>query len=376
MLPYTGDYIEHIDNNINDFKYYTFTPRPLMHGDMYKMDDELSALLIEAHRNIGFLEGLLKYAPNKDAFSELMQLKECAYSLMIDYDSPTFQNVLVSLGSGKGDIAPITNLELAYKVARDRTISALDLSKLCGIALYGDAADKTVGVRDKQTFLLGVRTNLKAYNPTAPDAVLQALADISAYIYNDKDTDPLIKVALVHYQFEMIHPFEQYNGIVGRIIVPMVLKDIIDEALPLISLSEYLYYNKNSYFDLLRTTQYSGGYIRWIKFFVNALDEIARRSAKLLVQYENAILEAEQRIKDSTPSSKSIWSVYNYLKRFPISSISCAIEQTSFSFNSVSKAMQIMKETGIVQESDGVRNRIWEYTEVVRLLLNQPSCEG
>ncbi len=202
------------------------------------------------------------------------------------------------------------------------------------------------------------------------------MADISAYIYNDKDTDPLIKPALVHYQFEMIHPFEQYNGIVGRIIVPMVLRDIIDEALPLISLSEYLYHNKNSYFDLLRTTQYSGGYIRWIKFFVNALDEIARRSAKLLVQYKNAILEAEQRIKDSTPSSKSIWSVYNYLKRFPISSISCAIEQTSFSFNSVSKAMQIMKETGIVQESDGVRNRIWEYTEVVRLLLNQSSCEG
>ncbi len=109
---------------------------------------------------------------------------------------------------------------------------------------------------------------------------------------------------------------------------------------------------------------------------MNALDEIARRSAKLLVQYENAILEAEQRIKDSTPSSKSVWSVYNYLKRFPISSISCAIEQTSFSFNSISKAMQIMKETGIVQDSDRVRNRIWEYTAVVRLLLNQPSCEG
>jgi Fic family protein len=61
---------------------------------------------------------------------------------------------------------------------------------------------------------LGARTNLKSYNPTAPDAVLPALADISAYLYNDKDTDPLIKAALVHYQFEMIHPFEQYNGIV------------------------------------------------------------------------------------------------------------------------------------------------------------------
>lgn len=79
---------------------------------------------------------------------------------------------------------------------------------------------KRLGDRDKQTLLLGVRTNLNTYNPTDPDAVLQALADISVYLYNDKDTDPLIKAALVHYQFEMVHQ----NGIVGRIIVPMILR--------------------------------------------------------------------------------------------------------------------------------------------------------
>lgn len=65
-----------------------------MQGDMYKMNDELYALLIEAHWNIGFLDGLFKYAPNKDAFIEFMQLKECTYSLMVDYDSPNFKEVL------------------------------------------------------------------------------------------------------------------------------------------------------------------------------------------------------------------------------------------------------------------------------------------
>ncbi len=369
MLPYTGDYIEHIDNNIDDFKYYTFTPRPLMYRDMYKMDDELSALLIEAHRNIGFLEGLLKYAPNKDAFSELMQLKECAYSLMIDYDSPTFQDVLVSRGSDKGDIAPIANLELAYKVARDRTISAPDLCNLCGIALYGDAADKTVAVRNKQTFLLGIKTNLKAYNPTAPDAVLQALADISAYLYNDKDTDPLIEAALVHYQFEMIHPFERYNGIVGRIMIPMILCDVIREALPLMCLSEYLYHNKNEYFDLLRTTQYSGGYIRWIKFFVNAISETAKWSAQLLIQYENIVVKDIKQLEDIQSLPKSVWLVYGYLKLFPVTSISHAAKQLGSSFNSISNALRLLREHGIVtQETGNIRNRVWEYASLVYLL--------
>lgn len=91
--------------------------------------------------------------------------------------------------------------------------------------------------------------------------MLPALADISAYLYNDHNTDPLIKAALVHYQFEMIHPFERYNGIVGRILVPMVLRDTIGEAMPLICLSEYLYHNKNEYFDLLATV-YKGNIIK------------------------------------------------------------------------------------------------------------------
>ena len=361
MIPYTGDYIEHIHSNQNNFKYYTFTPRPLMHGDMYKIDDELSTLLIEAHRNIGFLDGLLKYAPNKSAFSELMLLKECTYSRMIDYDGPSFQDVLVSRGSGKGDITSITNIELAYKKARDRIISAPVLSELCGVALHGDVTDKTVDVRDKQTFLLGVRTNLKTYTPTAPDAVLPALADISAYLYNDKDTDPLIKVALVHYQFEMIHPFERYNGVIGRIIVPMILCDIVREAKPLICLSEYLYHNKNEYFDLLRTTQYSGGYIRLIKFFVNAIGETAKRSARLFMRYENAIAEDEKMLDNIKSQAKSVRRVYNNFKRFPLSSTVYAKEQTGLSFNTVSKAFGILKSMDIIeQQENNTRNRIWK----------------
>ena len=360
MFPYTGDYIEHIKGDENNFKYYTFTPRPLMNGDMFKMDDELTALLIEAHHNIGFLEGLVKYAPNKDAFGELMLLKECVYSRMIDYASPTFQEVLVSRGRGKGDITPIIDLELAYKMSENKKITAPNLSKLCGIALYGNVTDDLVDIRNRQTFLSNVRTNLKSYNPTAPDAVLPALTDISAYLYNNEETDSLIKAALVHYQFEMIHPFEQYNGIIGRIIVPMVLRDMVNGALPLICLSEYLYHNKNEYFDLLRTTQYSGGYIRWIKFFVNAVGQVAKHASELMIQYEQYITEDWGRLMDAGTQPKSILLVYEYLKRRPIVSTSFVAKDIGLSFNSVSKALHILQEYGIVlQMSADKRNRIW-----------------
>ena len=219
---------------------------------------------------------------------------------------------------------------------------------------------------------MGARTNLKSYNPTAPDAVLPALADISAYLYNDKDTDPLIKAALVHYQFEMIHPFERYNGIVGRIIVQMALRDIANEPLLLICLSEYFYHNKNEYFDLLQTTQYSGGYIRWIKFFVDAIGKAAKRSAQLLIQYEAIVAKDKKHLKDIRLLPKSVWIVYDYLKIFPVTSISHAAKQLGSSFNSISMAVHVLSEKGIViQKNDNVRNRIWEYASLASLFIQE-----
>ena len=362
MIPYTGDYIEHFDPEKPNFKFYSFTPRPLMRGEMYRMDDELATLLIDAHRNIGFLEGLVKCAPNKDAFAKLMLLKECTYSRMIDYDSAYFKQVLTSRGTGKGDMSPITNLEAAYKVSEKMGISALDLGRICGIALNGKSELNTIDVRNHQSFWLGAKTNLKGYNPTAPDAVLPALADISAYLYNDHNSDPLIKAALVHYQFEMIHPFERYNGIVGRIIVPMILCNLVREARTLICLSEYLYHNKNEYFDLLRTTQYSGGYVRWIKFFVNAIDQEARRSAEALMQYEQFITKDRKQLMRVENIPKSVIAVYEHLKRCPIANASFVAKSTGLSFNSVSKALCMLQEHGIITRfGNSERNRIWVY---------------
>lgn len=178
-------------------------------------------------------------------------------------------------------------------------------------------------------------SNLKTYNPTAPEAVLPSLADISAYLYDSVD-DPLIQAALVHYQFEMIHPFEMYNGVVGRILIFMVLQKIAGRTSPGLCLSEYLFFNKNEYFDMLRTTQYSGGYVRWIKFFIRIINEAARNSVTLLKRYEEIIRLDEERLRAAIPQTRSFWSVYEYLKAFPVTSIPIAAKHLRLSYNSVS----------------------------------------
>lgn len=361
MHPYTGNYIEHIDSTTNNFKYYTFAPRPLMNGNMYQMDDELATLLTEAHRNIGFLEGLIQFAPNRDPFTELILLKECTYSRMIDYTGPNFKDVLTICGTGKGDISPIMNLKSAYKTAMTMEIAAPNLSRICGIALNGDEEADSIGVRDHQTFWLGAKTNLREYNPTEPDAVLPTLADISAYLYNGGE-DPLIQAALVHYQFEMIHPFEKYNGVVGRILIFMVLQKIAGKALPGLCLSEHLFFNKNEYFDILSTTQYSGGYVRCIKYFVRIINEAAQTSVALLNKYEETIKLDEERLRAKVPQTRSFWTVYEYLKAFSVTSIPIAAKHLNLSYNSISKAFATLQKYNLImQGSNTTRNRVWKY---------------
>ena len=232
VLAYTGDPIERIELGKNSPKFYSSIPRPLMRVHMYQMDGELAVLLIDAHGNIGFMEGLIKYAPNKDVFTELMLLKECSYSRMIDYDSSDFEEVLTSRGTGKGNIAPIMNLEAAYSAV----------------------------------------TNME---------------------------------------------IERYNGTVGRSLVAMMLSDIVGEARLLICLSEHLYHNENECFDLLWATQYSNGHIRWIKIFVNAVGRAAKQFAEQLAQYEQHVIEDLEHLLDIKTPSKSVFSLYEYLKRCP-----------------------------------------------------------
>lgn len=368
MWPRTGKYVPHQDSRDPTFTYYTFTPRPLGEGRLYKMDDELAVLLADTHQKLGFLQGVMKYAPNKQTFSSLMLLKESTYSIKIDYKGPSFEDVLRTVGTGRGNVEAITNVVLAYKDAMNQSITNQFLDQICEIALYGVEAEKAIKIRRKQTFLQNIKTNLLIYSPTAPDELLPSLGDIYSYLSESSD-DVIVKAAMVHYQFEMLHPYEIGNGIMGRILVPMILRETLGDAISLLCLSEFWYYNKNEYFDLLRSTQYSGGYERWIKHFVHAIGEVAMYSAKLFEKYEIAIAKDENRLITTRSSAKSVRLVYNYLKKFPVANIASIEKEVNLSFNSISKALHILQEAQIIQqEGCGERNRVWQYTTMKHLL--------
>lgn len=190
----------------------------------FKIDDELEALLVEPHHSLGLLEGLLQYVPNKNSFYELIPLRECTYSRMMDYDASDFSGILETTPS-KRDIEPINSLLSAYKVAAGIQSLLKITVKIFGIAFNSDNTEQQIGIRDALTSLQPIISNLKAHNPMAPETILPSLANISDYLHDSED-DLLIQAVLTHYQFEMIHPFEKHNGVVGRVPIFTVLQKL------------------------------------------------------------------------------------------------------------------------------------------------------
>lgn len=300
MFPYTGEFREKIiQDGRKRYRSTSFTPRPLMEGGFFEMDNELAMLLISAHRSLGILDGMVKYIPNREVIRDLMILKECYYSRLIDYSEPSLLDVMASISAGKPDCSYMCHIATAYKRAIGRQVGSRTLPETCTIALYGEEPEKKVYLR-KTSIQISRR-----YDPAPAIEVLPAINDLSRFIADYKGIDVLAKAALAHYQFEAIHPFEYYNGIVGRIMISMILHNAGHESVSYLNLSQFLNFHVNDYFDLLERTQYSGGYLVWVKFFATGIQAAAKHAIAQIDGMQQIIAADEAKIKTSKSSTKT-----------------------------------------------------------------------
>jgi len=258
----------------------------------------------------------------------------------------------------------------AYRLSDDKKITATALSDIYKETL-GNVEKREEGFyRKKQTFMLNAVSNPKVYNPTSPDEILTAMEDIERYLRVVEFPDVLTKAALAHYQFEAIHPFELYNGIVGRILLFMVLRSVGLEAPRFMSLSEVLYDNKNDYFYIISSTQRSGGYMRLIKFLIRGIYEAASRAIVRIDEYERTIVRDEVAIQSQKISTKHNLEVYNYFRRRLVSKIKPIAEDLGVSFNTVSKSIDALIGVGVLRaEGDQSRHRYFLYNDVLEIFI-------
>ena len=371
MLQNTGDY----EKQTKDYRnlglpvyFYTFTPRPLTSGGFFTLDDELSALLIQARSQLGILEGITKYIPDRGILQDLMMLKESHYSRLIDYSGDYFSLMLKSISSNKNKTNDVFNIVSAYRHSLSQNANCIALSQIYTIAMHGQNADIKLGVRKEAIHLSRPFSTLREYNPTAPEKIPPALADITEFLTNDMTTDVLVKAALAHYQFEMIHPFECYNGIIGRMMIPMIINNHSIKAAPFLGLSEVLYFYKNDYFDILRSTQYSGGYIALIKFFTEKIYLSAKLASAQIQNIANIIAEDKSKLTANNPSNSTLL-VYEYFKKNLVAEIRTISETCGISYNTAAKAVdQLLEMNILVLDRLQSRNRKFVYDRLIGAL--------
>ena len=204
--------------------------------------------------------------------------------------------------------------------------------------------------------------------PPKPELVPDLMKNLIEYINNPDDKfRPLVRTAIIHAQFETIHPFMDGNGRVGRMLIPMYLFAQKQIDLPCFFISEALERDKILYYNLLNDIRYKGNWNEWIKFFLIAVTRQCEKYIDIISRI-NILYEKDLSIARELARSSSIVDVMNTLFRYPIITAKQVAEMTNIPPTSVSRYLSLLADNKILVTDNKSRNRTYYYYEFLDIL--------
>lgn len=369
-------------NVISDTEYRSFMPSKLPPQPNVKLDSGCEKLLIEANKRLALLDGLSSRIPNMNMFISMYVRKEALMSSQIEGTQATLEDILNPLveDNTNQNVAEVVN----YIKSAEFAISRLKALPLCNRLICEAHAVLMEGVRGQektpgefrrsQNWIGGQGSLLKnaIYIPPTPEDMQVAMFDLENYINNSDincDLNVLIQAALIHYQFETIHPFLDGNGRIGRLLVILFLMEKQVLSAPILYISYALKRNRTEYYDRMMTVREKGDYEQWVKFFLSAIlesadDAIFTIDSLAALHNKNTTL-----IQNTVRSTKTLNKVFSYIEKSPIIEIRKTASELGMSFNTISDAVKKLCELGILRQTNTAqRNRTFEYTAYLDIL--------
>ncbi len=370
----------HYKSNLSgEMTYSSFVPSPLPPTPPVELSNDIINLLVKANSQLVVLEAVASRIPNVALFISMYVRKEALMSSQIEGTQATLEDILDPLldANANRDVADVVN----YIKATEFAIKRLRSLSLCNRLLRETHAVLMEGVRGQeknpgefrrsQNWIGGQGSTLKnaRYIPPAPDDMQAAMSDLEKYIHADDETDVLIRAALIHYQFETIHPFLDGNGRVGRLLITLFLMEKKILTTPALYISYFLKKNRIEYYDRMTEVRAKGNYEQWVKFFLQAIIESAEDATAAIDELTSLHNANVTVISKLGRASKNALLVFNYLESNPIIEIGKTSEVLNISFNTVSSAVKRLVDVGIlVQTSDSSRNRTFAYEAYLDIL--------
>lgn len=367
-------------NYINQGTYKSFQPTKI--NQKWTFDDmEVLQLLSQADRQLGRLDMYSEYIPNIDLFIRMHVLKEATQSSKIEGTKTNIEDALLDKedvnDEKRDDWEEIQNyieaLNSAIKNLEKLPFSSRLIQETHKILLQGvRGKHKLPGeFRSSQNWIGGASINDATFIPPIHTSVHEYMGDLESFAHNAELFFPdLLKIALIHYQFETIHPFLDGNGRVGRLMITLYLveKGILKK--PILYLSDFFERNRMLYYDNLTRVREKADLSQWFKFFLVGIIEIAKNGINTFDGILKLQKDVEVKLQTLGNRSYNAQLILNHLYQRPIIDAQKAKDLTGLSAPSVYKLIEELEKLEILTEVTGAkRGKIYlfkEYTELFK----------
>jgi Fic family protein len=327
---------------------------------------DLIGLLSRADRNLGELMGMARMLPNPDLLIAPLTQRESVLSSQIEGTQASVADLAIFEAAGDSrppphaDVREVRNYRRALNYGLERLASlplSLRFVRELHYQLLHDilTQDRTPGeFRTSQNWIgaPGCSLDEATYVPPPPTELMDCLDDWESFMNETAPLPPLVKAAMLHYQFEAIHPFLDGNGRVGRLIPLIYLLAEKYITTPLLYLSPFFARYRDDYYQLLRGVSEKSEWHRWILFFVKAVD-IQARDASTRIENLTNLRNRYREILSRAPSSAL--RLVDILFVAPGTTIGSAAATLGVTWVTANSAMGILEAEGIVAEVTGQR---------------------
>jgi Fic family protein len=362
--------------------YRAFVPAPLPPEPPVAIDDRLLSLLLDAQSALSRLDGSIQTIPDPDLFVMMYVRREAVLSSQIEGTQSTIQDLLAAeakLGTPAqpGDVKEVVNYVRAMRHGLDRLaslpVSVRLIREIHAVLMEGvRGSHLTPGeLRRSQNWIgpPGATLAEATFVPPPAPLVPDALADLERFLHRRDDSPLLIRIGLAHAQFEMIHPFLDGNGRVGRLLITFLLCERGELLKPVLYLSAFFKRNRPEYYERLQGVQAQGDWEGWLAFFLRGVAEVsgdavvtARRIQELRERHRTVVTEEFGR------GAANAHRVLQALYRNPIISVAGVREVTGLTIAPANRLVQRMVELGMLVEITGQRrHRQFRYDPYVQL---------
>lgn len=361
--------------------YKAFFPSPLPPSPPIILEENLQNLLSEADMALARLDGLGHVLPNANLFIAMYVRKEALLSSQIEGTQASLED-LFEFERGEqpkniNDVTEVVNYVKALNYGMERLenfpMSLRLIKEIHGILMKGlRGGEKTPGeFRHTQNWIgpAGCMLQDATFVPSPPHEAEDAIGTLELYMHASQRLPVLVDCALVHYQFETIHPFLDGNGRLGRLLITFYLywKGVLHK--PLLYLSYFFKKRRQEYYDRLSLVRENGDYEQWLAFFLKGVVDTAASgvdTAKKILELQTRHRNLLWQKKISSPLAVGILEKLFYL---PYASVKDVAQEFGISYQAASSLVSQLESAGILREITGrKRDKRYVYAEYLNIL--------